>query len=298
MAFDGVSSTNSANDGINLDGLGTGTFSATSGTIGGEAGIGFDLNGGTAPQNGTISYPGTFNNGSGALTAEVTGRSGGTVTLSGQITDTNDAGGGVSFTGNGGATGGAVEVTNGNNVINTGSSTAINVANTAIASGDINFDTVSSTGATNGISLDTTGGSGGLNITSTGSGTCTTAAAAGCTGGAIQTSTGPGILLNSVSNDVNLDRVSVNGGGDDGIRATTVGTSAGNGIALADSVITGNGNASTENGLDYDNVLGISSINNSFATSNADFNARIDNDNGIGRFTISSSTFQLNGSPT
>ena len=30
LAFDAVSSTNSANDGINLDGLGTGTFSAAS----------------------------------------------------------------------------------------------------------------------------------------------------------------------------------------------------------------------------------------------------------------------------
>ena len=48
LSFDAVSSTSSANDGINLDGLGTGTFSAANtDTITGAAGIAFDLNGGS-----------------------------------------------------------------------------------------------------------------------------------------------------------------------------------------------------------------------------------------------------------
>ena len=55
LAFDAVSSTNSTTDGINLAGLGTGTFTAASGTITGAAGIAFDLDGGS----GDVTYPGT-----------------------------------------------------------------------------------------------------------------------------------------------------------------------------------------------------------------------------------------------
>ena len=56
LAFDAVSSTNSTTDGINLAGLGTGTFTAASGTITGAAGIAFDLDGGS----GDVTYPGTI----------------------------------------------------------------------------------------------------------------------------------------------------------------------------------------------------------------------------------------------
>ena len=108
LAFDAVSSTNSTTDGINLAGLGTGTFTAASGTITGAAGIAFDLDGGS----GAITYPGALNNGAGQ-TAEITGRSGGTVTLSGPITETSDADatrdGGIAVTGN---TGGSTVVSN------------------------------------------------------------------------------------------------------------------------------------------------------------------------------------------
>ena len=61
LAFDAVSSTNSINDGINLDGLGTGTFTAASGTITGAGGIAFDLDGGS----GDVTYPGAITNGAG-----------------------------------------------------------------------------------------------------------------------------------------------------------------------------------------------------------------------------------------
>src|SRR5581483_1279352 len=227
----------------------------------------------------------------------ITGRTGGTATLSGQITDSNDAGGGISFTGNTGAT---AAVTNANNVVDTGAATAIDVENTTIGASGINFKTASSNGAANGIKLDTTGSTGGLNVTSTGSGTCTTAAAAGCTGGAIQNSTGPGVLLNSVGGPVSLTRVSVNGGGDDGIRANSVGTSAGSGIALANSVISGNGTVSAsgndENGLDYTNVVGTTSITSDVITGSNDFNAQIVNDSsGTLNLTVQSSTFSNAG---
>jgi hypothetical protein len=289
LDLDTVESLNSASDGINWDNNGASTFVAGSGGtngITGAAGIGIDVAGGS----GNFNYPGALNDGNGTLTAEMTGRTGGTLTLSGQITDDNDNGGGISFTGNTGAT---AVVTNANNVVDTGSATAINVANTTIGASGINFQKVSSTGASNGINLDTTGSTGGLTVAGNG-GTCSTSA--NCTGGAIQTSSAEGIRLSSVGGPVNLTRVFVGSGGNDGIRAATVGTSAGNGIALANSVIQNNGNAVGENGLDYDNVLGISSINNTTATGNGEFNARIDNDNGTGRFTVSSSAFNSNSS--
>ncbi|MEA2438345.1 MAG: hypothetical protein QOF65_2901, partial [Thermoleophilaceae bacterium] len=116
--MDTVSSSSSSTDGVNLDTLGAAFFTATGGSIGGESGIGFDLNGGT----GTVTYPGTFTDGSGPLTAEITGKTGGTATLSGQITDSNDNGGGISFTGNTGAT---AVVTSANNVIDGGNATAV-----------------------------------------------------------------------------------------------------------------------------------------------------------------------------
>ena len=78
LVFDAVSSTASADDGINLVGLGAGTFSAASGTISGAAGIAFDLDGGS----GASATPARSNNGAGQ-TAEITGRTGGAVTLSG-----------------------------------------------------------------------------------------------------------------------------------------------------------------------------------------------------------------------
>ena len=63
---------------------------ASSGDIAGAAGISFDLNGGS----GAITYPGSLDNGPGTTAIEITGRTGGDVTLSGPISDTNDAGGG------------------------------------------------------------------------------------------------------------------------------------------------------------------------------------------------------------
>lgn len=95
LAFDSVSSTNSAGDGINLDGLGSAAFTATGGAIGGATGIAFDLNGGS----GDVTYPGALNNGTGA-TAEISGRSGGAVTLNGNVADSIDAGGGILVSGN------------------------------------------------------------------------------------------------------------------------------------------------------------------------------------------------------
>jgi hypothetical protein len=119
LALDAVSSTNSASQGINISGLGAGTFTAASGSLGGYTGTGFVLNGGT----GTITYPGTFNNGAGD-TANISNRgaSAGAVTLNGNINDSNDAGGGIAVSNN---TSGNIVFGGSTKTLNTGASDAI-----------------------------------------------------------------------------------------------------------------------------------------------------------------------------
>ena len=149
FAFDDVDSTNSGSDGINLAGLGSGSFSAdANSTIGGAAGISFDLDGGS----GAVTFPGTFSNGSGQ-TAEITGRTGGAVSFSGPVADTSDQGGGISLSTN---SGGSTTFSNASKTINTttSGSPAQNNAITMLAS--------------DGHTLDLTGG--GLDIDSTGRG--------------------------------------------------------------------------------------------------------------------------------
>ena len=94
VALDQVSSSGGT-VGINIDGIGAGTFSAAGGALSGHSAAELDINGGT----GNITYPGTIGNGSG-LSVQITGRSGGTVALAGNINDTPDAGGGIDMSTN------------------------------------------------------------------------------------------------------------------------------------------------------------------------------------------------------
>jgi Big-like domain-containing protein len=174
LDFDAVSSTNSSTDGINLDSFGAGTFTALSGTIAGATGIAFDLAGG----NGTVTYPGNINNGSGLTSVEITGRNGGTVTLSGQIADTNDAGGGINLTGN---TGGSTIIGGTSKVLNTGASAAVTFTTS-------NGHTLNLTGGN--LDIDTTSGQG-INADDAG-----TIAVTG-TGNTITTTTGIAITISN-----------------------------------------------------------------------------------------------------
>jgi Big-like domain-containing protein len=292
LEFDAVSSTNSTNDGINLAGLGTGTFSAASGAIGGAAGIAFDVDGGS----GAVTYPGALNNGSGQ-TAEVTGRTGGAVTLSGAIADTNDAGGGISLSGNTGGsttfsnaskvlntttgtavsftssdghtldltgggldidttagaginavTSGTLNVTGSSNTIDTTTGTALNVTDTDVGASPLAFQRISANGASKGIQLSNTGSNSALTVSGSG-GTCTNANTTGCSGGAIQNTTGAddsgptpsgtGIVLNN-TRGVSLTRMHIHDHSNYGIRGNSV-----VGLTIADSVINGTNGTST-----------------------------------------------------
>jgi hypothetical protein len=253
LAFDNVSSTNSANDGINIAGLGAGTFSATGGTISGAAGIAFDLDGGT----GNVGYAGT------GASVEVTNRTGGAVTLSGNIGDGADAGGGITVSGNtGGSTtfsgatktlntgastavsltnntghtisftgggldidttggngytatgGGTVAVQGAGNSVTSTTGTAVNVANTTIGTGGVTFQSVAVNGAPSGIVLNNTGTTGGLSVTGD------SGSANNGSGGTIQNTTGQGISL-STTQGASFDQMNIQNTSGSGVRGLT-----------------------------------------------------------------------------
>jgi VCBS repeat-containing protein len=254
--LDTVSSTGSANDGVNLSGLGTGTFTATGGAIGGAAGIAFDLDGGS----GTVTYPGTFNNGSGS-TADITTRSGGVVSFGGNINDTNDAGGGITLSGN---SGGSTTFSGATKTINSGAGDAITMTSS-------DGHTLNLTGG--GLDLDATSGRG---LRADTSGTITVTGS----GNTIDTTTGIALDVTNTdigNNDVTFQRVASNGA-TSGIVLNTTGNANG---AL---VVTGNGGtcssaatctggaiqASTGPGLNLTSVPGGASLTRVAVTAGGD----------------------------
>ncbi len=331
LVFDTVSSTNSAGNGINLDGLGPGAFSASGGTLTGAAGIAFRLNAGS----GAITYPGSVGDGTGS-TASVTGRTGGVVSLSGSLNDGGDAGGGIALSGStGGATvfsgaakvlntgaqpainatgnaghtyvfsgggldldttsgagliatgGGTLQVSGSGNTVDTGTGTAVNVADTSIAAAGVTFQRVAANGAANGIVLDNTGTAAGLTVTGVG-GACATTADA-CTGGTIQSTTGDALSL-ATTRTVSLTRMKIRNSLGNGIRGDAV-----TNLALADSVVDNNGDdaATDEAGLHLTDLAGTSSVVRTLVANSPEDNARIVNASAtLTQLDVTDSTFR------
>ncbi|WP_372728697.1 cadherin domain-containing protein [Nocardioides sp.] len=328
LSFDSVSSNGSNADGISLSGLGAGTFSATSGTLSGFSGTGVDLEGGS----GSVSYGGTVGDGVG-LSVEVTDRAGGDVVFSGPVTDSADAGGGIRLsTNNAGSTtfsgtpvvldtgasdavamlasdghtlvfsgggididttsgtgfeatsSGEVSVSGSGNTITTTTGPGIDLAQTDILAAGVTFESISTDGASSGIRLDETGFAGGLEVT--GSGTPGS-------GGTIQGSTGPGILLTRVGAGVDLTRVHVTGGADDGLRGTEV-----VGLSLSNSQITDNGDQFGEHGLDLTDLTGTMTLDDTTVTGSAEDNVHVENDTGDLDATVTDGTIGSNSSTT
>ncbi len=189
LAFDNVSSSSSPGSGISLSGLGTGTFSASGGAISQASGTAVAITGGS----GAIAYAGPINNGAGN-SALVTGRTGGTVTLSGAITDSADAAGGIAITAN---SGGSTVLSGAAKTLNTGAAPAIAMT------GDAGH-TVSISGG--GLAITTTAGNG----LSADSGTLTVTGS----GNSITTGTGGALLLDNTTigaAGLTLQSVSANG---------------------------------------------------------------------------------------
>lgn len=334
--FASVSSAASPTKGVNLDTV-TGSFVANSGSIGTATGIAFDVNAGAS----TITYAGSIANTANVALIEVTGRTGGTVTFSGNLSSTS-AGNGIrvsnnnvsgtptinfsgatktlntgadsavvldnndvatiNFTGGGldidttsgtgfSAINGAVGITvqGTNNTIASTTGAALNVVSTTIGPSDLTFQSIAANGGTNGIVLNATGSSGGLTVTGNG-GTCTVATPT-CTGGTIQSTSDAGIALTSTG-DVNLSFMRVMSGGNDGIRGTTVA-----GFTLASSLISANGNAAGENGIEFIGLTGSCSMTNVTVTGSAENNVVVRNSSGVlTAFTVTGSTFSSNSS--
>ena len=309
FSFDVVDSTNSANDGINLDTLGTGTFSATSGSVGGESGIGFDLNGGS----GAITFPATFNNGSGPLVAEVTGRTAGVVSLSGNMLDTNDAGGGVNIASN---TGGSTVFSGATKQYNTGASDAVTFSNSdghtfVLSGGGTDIDTTSG----NGINATTSGA-----FQVSGSGNTIDATALSSTNRALNV-----VDTDATAAGITFDRISSSGGAN-GIRLNNTGTagsltvtglggacssaactggailnSTGDGVSLTSTkspsltrmFVSDTAGGATDEGIEMDNVTGAVTLANSYVVGAPHNSVYLDNlDTNLASFTMTGTTLK------
>lgn len=180
----GVTSTGGTNN-IVLNGVNTSApFSFGSGALSGATTAAFNVSGG----NGSFSYGGTIANTSGFAVLDQN-RTGGTLSLTGQITA---GGSGISVTNSNTnlASTGTIELSNTGNTISSAlGQTSLTVTNTTIASSGLKFRSITANGnnsAANGIMLNNTGMLGGLIVSGNGS--------AG-TGGTIQNMTGNGIVL-------------------------------------------------------------------------------------------------------
>ena len=226
---------NAAN-GILLTNVGSNPFTVTAGAIQNVTTRGLDVSGGS----GNVSVGASISTTSAGRSVEVTGHAGGTVAVSGAVSDN---GLGVNLDSNGGGTidftaglvvssgtntgfnatnGGTVNVTGASNTLTTTTASALNVANTNIGSSGLTFQSISSNGGSNaGIVLDTTGTAGGLTVTGSG-GDCKSSSA-NCSGGSIVNKSGntDGITLNSTT-DVNLSHMNVSSNTRNGIYGTGV----------------------------------------------------------------------------
>jgi len=206
-SFDGVSSSGGTNN-VLLAGVGTsGTFALGSGTLSDATSDAFKISGG----NGSFSYSGTISN-TITLAVNIENKTGGTVTLSGDINPTT-AGKGISVSGNSG--GSTITFSGANKKINTGTGTGVNLSN----------NTGATIGFTNGgLDIDATSGAG---FSATGGGTVTVQT--GTNPNTIDTTTGTTLNVSATnigSNGLTFRRISANGA-PNGIVLNATGTTAG-----------------------------------------------------------------------
>src|SRR5262245_21248300 len=216
-----VTSTGSSEEGIQLAGV-AGSFTASTVSLNGMTGDGIDLdnNSATVAINGgsigNSNDPGGIgvdvNAGSASVTiaasvtkttagdiVEVTGRTTGTVTLSGNLSATGAVSNGIDVNSN---TGGTINFTGATQTLTTGANTAINLATNTGAT--INFNPA---GGGNGLDISTTSGTG---FNATGGGTVTVQGA----GNTITSTTGTALNIANTTigaNDVTFQSISATG---------------------------------------------------------------------------------------
>lgn len=145
VTFATLSSTNSTGKGVNLDTI-TGSFTGNGGSISNPTGVAFDLNAGAS----NVTYAGPVSKTSAGNLIEVTSRTGGTVNFSGALSSTGSSNG-IDVIDNNVSGSPIIQFSGSSKVLNTGSSTAVQLTNNDVA-------TIHFTGG--GLDIDTTAGNG------------------------------------------------------------------------------------------------------------------------------------------
>ena len=321
-AFDQITSTSGANN-IALTAIG-GIADFGAGALSGASGTALTINGGTA----SISYAGTVAAAAGQRPVAITGKSGGTISLTGAVTSSAL---GIDLTTNIGATirfsgglnlstatnaafnatgGGTVEVCDENpcdpaatgtlvNTLTTTTGVALNVQNTMIGANRLEYRSISANGGANGIMLVNTGALGGLRVSGNG-GACVEGSTT-CSGGWIRnmigadtsdsTPPGTGIVLANTVN-VSLTRMRINDTNNYGIRGSAVA-----GFTFANGVVDGvhGTNVATpfnDGSLVFFGMTGASAITNSTIMGGRQRNIAIDNSAGTLTLGVTGNTIK------
>ncbi|RWC25492.1 MAG: S-layer family protein [Mesorhizobium sp.] len=169
--FTSTTSTGGANNVSLTNVTGAGTVSLGTGSLTGATGVAFLLNGGAA----TVSYGGTLTKTTAGKIVDISGVTGGTVTLSGNLSATGGGDNGIFVHGN---TGGAFTFSGGTKTLTTDANTAVDLTNNGGA-------TIDFTGG--GLAINTTTGTG---FSATGAGTLSV------TGGGNSITTTSGVAIN------------------------------------------------------------------------------------------------------
>ncbi|HEY0324612.1 MAG TPA: VCBS domain-containing protein, partial [Allosphingosinicella sp.] len=257
---------------IDLNGLsGEFTVSGATNIAGIHSGGGVDVTGSSL----TVTFGGGGLVSTGAASAlSFTGNTGSLVIEGGNFDILTTGGAGLNASG-----GGTIYIAGAGNDIVSGAGTAVTISGTTIAAGGVTLESVTTSGAVSGIVLANTG-SGAFSVTGTGT--------AG-TGGAILASTGAGISLTNTG-PVSLAYMTIANAGNEGILGSSV-----NGLVLLGMVITNDGNAATESGVEIVNLTGPSEIIDTLISGSAGNNLHIINSLGTLDLQVTNSTFSSAG---
>ena len=341
MMLASLTTTAQANNGVVLTNT-AGTVTINGGSIIGGSGAPFLINGSSA----SVTDNGSISQNNATRIVDVQNKTGGTVTFNGTV---SCAGGclGIYLNANTGATinftntislstnvnpaftatgGGTVNASGTGSNLSTTTATALNVDNTTIGAGNLNFLSIntSASSANPGIVLNTTGSLGGLivsgtgtsagsggtisgktkngvmftstknltlknmNITGNGTSQNVGGAASNC-GGAIITGDNISCVANVYiinSTNATFDNVSITGSGQQGLNGNAV-----NGLTLNNCTISGNGNESFESGVLLKDITGTVTITGTNIIDNHAYEMDLSNSSGTMTLNASNSSF-------
>lgn len=298
-AFNGTTTLNGGDAGIDIITGSAGTFTFGSGTaITNPSGEAIRVNASTA----NVTYSGTFSKNNNAVTGIlISSETGGTINFNGTgakllstqtanaVNLTSNTGATINFSGNNlsltttsgngfNATGGGtVSVAGTGNTITSTTGIALNVQSTTVSSSNLNFQSIAANGGANGIAMNNTGAAGGLIVTGTGS--------AG-SGGTIQSTTGDGINIVNIRS-ISLTNMNISNCLGHGINASSI--SAGT-MTLTSCQLTNSGNADNEHGMNVLNCTGSLTISGSTFNGASEDLLHVENTSGTLTLLVQSSS--------